>query len=80
MYIFYLRVVGLLYLYLNVNSKRMGCYGMFFIVIVVEFFLNVIIGCNWNLVYYIIFIFILENVKKFFVVNFMLRLILLYCI
>lgn len=70
----------LLYLYWNVNSRIIGCYGVFLIVIVVEFILNVIIGCIWNLVYYIIFIFILENDVKFFVVNFKLRLFLLYII
>lgn len=58
----------------------MGCYGMFFIVIAVEFFSNVTTGCNWNMAHHTTLLSISENVKKFIVVNLMLRLISSYCI
>lgn len=69
-----------LYLYWNVNSRITGCYGVFLIVIAVEFILNVTTGCIWNTAHHTTFISISENDVKFLVVNLKSRLFSSYII
>lgn len=69
-----------LYLCWNVNSRIKGCYGVFLIVIAVEFISNVTTGCIWNSAHHTTFISISENDVEFLVVNLKSRVFSSYII